>query len=62
MVDTVRTVDELINSIFASGQLPKSINEQDVRDALVSISLETTDLSSLPRSPAGLAVGRLWID
>jgi len=62
MVDTVRTVDELINSLFASGQLPHSINEQDVRDALVSISLETTDLSLLPRSPAGLPVGRLWID
>ena len=62
MVETVRTVDELINSLFASGQLPHSINEQDVRDAVVSISLETTDLSSLPRSPAGLPVGRLWID
>ncbi len=62
MTDTVRTIDELLNSIFASGQAAKSINEQDVRDALVSISLETTDLSSLPRSPAGLAVGRLWID
>lgn len=62
MVDTVRTVDELLNSLFAAGQVPHSINEQDVRDALVSISLETTDLSSLPRSPAGLPVGRLWID
>ena len=62
MVETVRTADELINSLFASGQLPHSINEQDVRDAVVSICLETTDLSSLPRSPAGLPVGRLWID
>jgi len=62
MVDTVRTVDELLNSLFASGQLPGSINEQDVRDMIVSISLETTDLSSLPRAPDGLPVGSLWID
>src|ERR1044072_602453 len=62
MTDTVRTVDELINTLFAQGQLPRSITEQDVRDLIVSVSLETTDLSSLPRSAAGRGLGRLWID
>lgn len=62
MVDTVRPVGELLFGLFALGQVPGSINEQDVRDMIVSISLETTDLSDLPRSPAGLPLGRLWID
>lgn len=62
MADTIRSVDDLLNLLFAANQPARSISEQDIRDAIVSISLETADLSDLPRSPAGLNVGRLWID
>jgi hypothetical protein len=62
VVDTVHSVDDLLNLLFASGQPPRSITEQDVRDLIVSISLETTDLSALPRTSLGLNIGRLWID
>lgn len=62
MADTVRSVSELLDALFASGQAPRSITEQDVRDAIVSISLETADFSDLPRSSVDLQVGRCWID
>lgn len=62
MVDTVRSLGELLNTLFASGQPPRSITEQDVRDAIVSISLETANLSDLPQATTDLTLGRLWID
>jgi SPRY domain-containing protein len=62
MADTVRPVADLISLLFADNQQSGSITEQDVRDAIVSISLETLDLSGLPRDSGGLNVGRLWLD
>ena len=62
MAETVRSVSELLDVLFASNQAPRSITEQDVRDAIVSISLETADFSDLPRSSVDLQVGRCWID
>jgi len=62
MADTVRTIDDLLAVLFVSGQPDRSITEQDMRDLIVSISLETADLSALPRSTNGLNIGRLWID
>lgn len=62
MAETLRSVTELLDVLFASGQAPRSITEQDVRDAIVSISLETADFSDLPRSSEDLQIGRCWID
>ena len=62
MADTVRPVADLIGLLFADNQQRGSITEQDVRDAIVSISLKTLDLSDLPRDSGGLNVGRLWLD
>jgi hypothetical protein len=61
MVDTVRSLGELL-ALFASNQAPRSITEQDVRDAIVSLSLETGNFADLPRALSGLDVGRCWID
>lgn len=59
---TVRSVHQLLTVLFADGQLPSSITEQDCRDMLVSLSLETADLSQLPTSSTGLASGRVYVD
>lgn len=59
---TVRSLHDLLTVLFADGQLPDSITAQDCRDMVVSLSLETADLSALPTSSAGLASGRVYVD
>lgn len=42
MTQTVRTIDELLNTIFADGQPVNSITPQDLRDLIVSIKYLNT--------------------
>jgi len=37
MVDTARTIDYLLDSVFQDGQVDNSINAQDLRDLIVSL-------------------------
>lgn len=41
MVDTVRTMDDLLNNLFQDGQPAGSINEQRMRDLIVSVLGQT---------------------
>ncbi len=37
MTQTIRTIDELLNTIFADGQAVNSITPQDLRDLIISV-------------------------
>jgi hypothetical protein len=60
MVDTVRTLEDLLTNVFQDGQADGSISAQDIRDLLVSIPvrsrttiLTAADLADLHNTPNG---------
>ena len=59
---SVRTIDELLTVIWRDGQARRQLTAQDVRDTIVTLALHTGDFSRLPRSPFGLAAGRVFVD